>query len=648
VPHFSDEFKRELADATSIVDLVSRYVKLNRKGADWWGCCPFHNEKSPSFKVNEVRKAYKCFGCGEGGDAYKFVMQVEGLGFVEAVKELAERAGIPLPQEDLDPQEAARAKHRDALNHATELACKWFEQVLWSDDGAAGRAELERREVDPELARKFRLGLVPDAWDGLGGHLHRKGIPAAIAEEAGLVLRRRSGDGYYDRFRNRLMFPISTAGGKVVAFGGRTLGDDDAKYINSPESPIYSKSGALYGLHQARASIHKEDRVLVVEGYFDVLGLAKAGLGFAVAPCGTALTDRQLGILRRHTRNLVMLFDADSAGQRAAFKALEIAVEQGVWPTWLSVPDGKDPDDFVRENGADAMRQLMEQQRPLLDVWLESRFEHAGDNPIARDEALGDIAPMLKELAPTLRTHYSRQVAGAFDLDPRVVDERVTRAKRRTRRPSAPPVARRAPRPDPVGGPPAAPDFGPPPDFDDGFGGAPPGPPPDFPPHPGDAPAPPRARSTAAQRQLLRLLVQDLPNVAHAVDDMGAISWIGSPAVELVAGRLMRSWREGRTPTAMELLPEVEDNEVVRDISEVLTSEERWYPPDVLRKATQECLIRLRLEWIESRRSRSARELSSLQRRGSIEPGLMAELAQQCVDLDKERDALQAHLSSVL
>lgn len=639
MPHFSDDFKRELADATSIVELVSRYVNLTRKGQDWWGCCPFHNEKSPSFKVNEVRKAFKCFGCGEGGDAYKFIMHMEGVGFVEAVKELADRASIPLPKEDLDPHEAARAQHKDALNHAAELACRFFEQTLWSSAGAAGRAELVKREVDEELTKRFRLGCAPDAWDGLGSYLHAQGIDAAIAEEAGLVLRRRSGPGYYDRFRNRLMFPISTASGKVVAFGGRTLGDDDAKYINSPESPIYSKSGALYGMHQARAAVHKEDRVLIVEGYFDVLGLAKAGIPFAVAPCGTSLTDRQLGILRRHTRNLVMLFDADAAGQKAAFRALEIAVEQGVWPTWLSVPDGQDPDDFVREQGADAMRELIGQQRPLLDVWLESRFEAAGTDPLQRDEALSEIAPMLKELAPTLRTHYGRQVAGAFDLDPRVVDERMANAKRRVRNPRSAAPAR-----EQRGGHAPAGDGGPPPvTWDEPFDGPPGGPAVDD-----SETRPARAsRSTEPQRQLLRLLVQDLPGVAHAVDDMGAISWIGSPAVELVAGRLMRSWREGRSPTAMELLPEVDDMEVVRDLSEVLTSEDCWYTPDVLKKATKECLIRLRLEWISSRRARSARELSSLQRRGATDPGLMAHLAQQCVELDRERDALQAHLIAV-
>jgi DNA primase len=608
VPHFSDSFKQELADATSIVDLVSRYVKLNRKGTDYWGCCPFHNEKSPSFKVSEVRKAYKCFGCGKGGDAYRFIMELEGLGFVEAVSELAERAGIPLPQEDLDPQEKARAHRRDALHHANESACRYYESVLWSPEGAHGQAELTRRGVDEELARTFRLGVSPDAWDGLIGALRNLGIDPGIAEEAGLVLQRRQGPGYYDRFRNRLMFPISTPGGKVVAFGGRALGDDDAKYINSPESPVYSKSGTLYGLHQGRAAIHKADQVLVVEGYFDVLGLARAGIAWAVAPCGTALTDRQLSSMRRHTRNIVLLFDADEAGQRAAWKALTMGLQQGLWPSFLTVPDGKDPDDFVREHGGDAMRELLTQTRPLLDAFLDHRLAGLLGNPFERDKGLSEVAPLLRDLAPTPRRHYIALVAGHLDLDTRIVDDAVRTAKSPTRGPT--------PRHDP---PPLA------------------------------QTAPGTIRSTLIERELLKLLVQDLNNVAQAVDEMGATSWLWSPAVQLVAGRLLRCWREGRLPTAMEVLPpEVDDPEVVEEVSAALADESRWYTPEVLEKATQECLIRLRVSWLEERLGRVNREIAAGQRNATPDHGLMAELLRESVALNQERDALRSHLGSVL
>ncbi len=609
VPRFSDSFKRELADATSIVDLVSRYVKLNRKGTDFWGCCPFHNEKSPSFKVSEVRKAYKCFGCGKGGDAYRFIMEVEGMGFVEAVSELADRAGMQMPQEDLDPQEQARARRRDGLHHANEVACKYFESTLWSEAGAHGQAELKRRGVDEELARKFRVGLTLDAWDGLGIAFRKAGMDPRLAEEAGLVLPRKSGQGYYDRFRNRLMFPISTPSGKVVAFGGRTLGDDDAKYINSPESPVYSKSGALYGLHQGRAPIHKADQVLVVEGYFDVIGLAKAGIGHAVAPCGTALTERQLSTLRRHTRNVVLLFDADEAGQRAAWRALQMGLSQGLWPSFLRVPNGKDPDDFVREHGADAMRELLTKTRPLLDEFLEARLVGL-PNPFERDKGLVEVAPMLRDLAPGPRRHYITVVAGHLGLDTRIVDEAV-----RTSKAPAQPRQRAEPEPSP---------------------------------HVGDRTAPRSVRSTNVERELLKLLVQDLANVAHAVDEMGATSWIRSPAVQLVVGRMLRCWREQRVPTAMELLPDVDDQEVVDELSTALADEAGWYEDEVLEKATQECLIRMRIGWLEARLAKVSREIAAGQRTASTDHGLMAELLREMVALNQERDALRDHLGTVL
>lgn len=608
MPRFTDAFKQELADATSIVDLVSRYVKLNRKGTDHWGCCPFHNEKSPSFKVSEVRKAYKCFGCGKGGDAYRFIMEMEGLGFVEAVSELAERAGMAMPQEDLDPREQAAAHRRDGLHYANETACQYFESVLWSEEGAHGRAELERRGIDDELAKRFRVGLTLDAWDGLALALRDRGIDPVLAEEAGLVLSRRQGPGYYDRFRNRLMFPISTPGGKVVAFGGRTLGDDDAKYINSPESPVYSKSGALYGLHQGRAPIHKADQVLVVEGYFDVLGLSRAGIGHAVAPCGTALTERQLSTLRRHTRNVVLLFDGDDAGQRAAWKALQMALGQGLWPSFLKIPDGKDPDDYVRDHGPEAMRELLTHTRPLLDEFLEHRLDNL-TNPFEQQQALGEVAPMLRDLAPGPRRHYIAVVAGHLSLDTRIVDEAVLNATAPSRGPREAPAA-----PNPV----------------EGQGGG------------------RSIRSTPIERELLKLLVQDLAHVAPAVDEMGATSWIRSPAVQLVTGRLLRCWRDGRVPTAMELLPDVDDSEVVEDLSAAMADDSGWYPAEVLEKATQECLIRMRLGWLEGRLARVTREIAAAQRATTMDHGLMGELLRETVALNQEKDALRDHLGAVL
>ncbi|HCP47024.1 MAG TPA: DNA primase, partial [Deltaproteobacteria bacterium] len=249
MPKYSREFLTDLADRTSMVEVVSRHVQLKKRGSNWLGLCPFHQEKTPSFNVSEPRKAFKCFGCGEGGDAIAFLEKIQGMSFHEAVEELAGRAGMELPKETFDPQAAARSAHRDKLFHANNIAADYFARTLASPLGAAGRTCLEERAIETPFAQSWQLGVAPDAWDGLSNELQRQGVAPRIAEEAGLVIPRKGGSGYYDRFRNRLMFPIKDPRGRVVAFGGRTLGDDDAKYINSPESPVYNKSSTLYGLH---------------------------------------------------------------------------------------------------------------------------------------------------------------------------------------------------------------------------------------------------------------------------------------------------------------------------------------------------------------------------------------------------------------
>ncbi len=590
-----------------MVELVRRHVPLKRAGSSWTGLCPFHSEKSPSFHVNEVRKTFHCFGCGEGGDAIAFVMKIEGLPFVEAVKELADAAGIPLPKEELTPKQAEELSHRDKLFKANEVAAAYFQSVLGSEEGRAGREELERRAVPPELIQSFRIGVAPDAWDGLLGALRRANSNPRVGEEAGLLVPNKKGS-WYDRFRNRLIVPITAPGGRVVAFGGRTLGDDSAKYINSPESPIYNKSAALYGLHEARAAIHKADRVLVVEGYFDVIALWSAGLGHAVAPCGTALTELQLGALRRHTRNVVMTFDGDTAGQRAAMKALRLCLLADLWPSQLLLPDGMDPDDVVRSRGASVMQELVEGSvTPLMDRFLDLILGRAGDDIRSREGAVEEIAPVLALLPGSARKQYIDRASLSLGMSVDHLDATVKAAARRPRT-DARPAANAAP----------------------------------------EAEGPRRPKPSHPEILLLRVLVQDLRNVAPVVEDLGAVSWLRHPEVERIVGRLMAAWREARPLAGADLLYDVEDPAVRGAVAGDLTSEARWFSPEVLARSVDEAMIRLATGWIDREIRRLARQIDELCRRPDTDLRTLQDLSQRRIEFERHRADWQRELPEAL
>ena len=672
---FPREFVRDVVDRTSIVSLVSQHVKLKRRGSAWLGLCPFHNEKTPSFHVNEDRKNYHCFGCNESGDAIDWLKEVEGLSFLDAVKELADRAGVPLPKQDLSPQELEKSRRREALLRANEVACAWFQEMLeHPTEGEFARDYLKDRGYTLEFARQWRVGYAPESWDGLRDALARARLDDRIGVEASLLKRSDRGKRPYAFFRNRLMFPILGSSKKVIAFGGRTLGDDKAKYINSTGTPVYDKSGALYGLQQGRKAIHKEDRVLVVEGYFDVMALARSGLGFAVAPCGTALTDRQLAGIRRHTRNVTLLFDADQAGRRAALRALELCLEQGLWPMRLEVPNGKDPDEFVKDEGPEAMRALLDESRPLLDFYLDVLAADVRSGASQADKALEDVAPLIARLGAknARQSHYVHAVHAALAIEHRYITDAVQRAARRiasqpkrtevvlpARRAKAaeqtPPPRRRSSAPRGPAGPPGR--FGPEDDFvppDEAFmppedflpedlrGPASSAPPPQG---PRPVPAPPEPKPTPPQLQLLRLLVQDLPNVAGAVQDYGVTAWIPQPTILKLVDRFLEAHRDGREPTATDLLEEVGSGPIRSTLGQVLASKDAWYDDDILETATQECLLRLRREYVAARYVQIKRDLDALQRSGNGSGLELLELGQESIQLQKEREALDQHLS---
>lgn len=406
----------EVRARTDIVELIGRTVTLKRQGRSWLGLCPFHADKRPSFHVVPDKGIYNCFACGEGGDVFKFLMKTRGLGFGEAVRELAGPAGVTIEERQLSTEERQRLSARADLYDVVDAASKWFERTLLvATEGAPGRAYLEKRGITLETARKYRLGFAPDGWDHLVNYFGRERIPVQLGGRAGLFKRSERTGGTYDTFRNRLIFPITDDRGRVVAFGGRLLpGEDDAgpKYLNSPESEIYEKSKTLYGLSYARTAVQRHDRVLLVEGYFDAVSLWQAGFEEVVATCGTALTAHHLETLRRLTRKVIAQFDSDEAGLRAAAKSMDLFLAAGVEARRLDLRDAKDPDEFVQKNGPPAFEELLGRTEPLVDLVVRRTVEKEGPSAEGRVRALQALIPLLRRLPDLLRGQMASRAAG--------------------------------------------------------------------------------------------------------------------------------------------------------------------------------------------------------------------------------------------
>ncbi len=398
----SFDFKDTLKNSVDIVRVIGDYIRLQKLGgsARYRGLCPFHNEKTPSFYVHADKQFYKCFGCSKGGDVFSFVMEIEGLGFFEAMKLLAEKNGLamPAPKPDFDPASRKKADLQDLH----EIAAKHFRELLYQPAGEAARDYLKRRGVGQRLAEEFGLGFS-DPSGSLTRLLQRQGVEEALLEESGLCLKRNEGPGYFDRFRNRLMFPIWNESGKVIAFGGRTLGEDQPKYLNSPETPIYRKSHVLYNLHRAREGARKSGRMVLVEGYMDVVGVHAAGVKEVVASCGTALTSQQVRAIKRHTDRIVVNFDPDNAGANAAERSIQILLEESLQIRICSLPGDLDPDEYVKANGAEAYLEQLDRS-PGYFHWLAERARSRFDMRAAegRMEAFRFLLPAIQKLPDKL------------------------------------------------------------------------------------------------------------------------------------------------------------------------------------------------------------------------------------------------------
>ena len=394
-----DQIKNTVKDAADIVEVIGEHVALKRTGARFTGLCPFHAEKTPSFTVNPQGQFFHCFGCGESGDVFSFLMKYHHFDFPDALQTLARKYGFDLPEKELSEADTKRLRQRDELYAANEAASAVYHhgllQMKWAQ---VARRYLEQRGIPSEFIERYRLGYAPEpeqaGWSYLIDQLGSKGLSPQVLETAGLAVRNDRG-GYYDRFRARIMFPLVDMTGRLAAFGGRIVGEGKPKYMNSPESPIFDKSRLLYGLYQHREAVRRQRCALVVEGNFDLLLLAVYGIDNVVAPLGTALTRSHVHTLRGYSEEVVLLFDADAAGLKAAMRSIPFFLEEKVEGRVALLPTGYDPDSYVREQGPEAITRLVEQARPLAEFAFDTLVRTHGLTLSGKSRIIGELSPLL-------------------------------------------------------------------------------------------------------------------------------------------------------------------------------------------------------------------------------------------------------------
>jgi DNA primase len=445
VGRIPEETLQAIRDRVDLVELVGRHVALKKAGRSFKGLCPFHHEKTPSFTVNPDRGIYHCFGCGESGNAFAFLIRLEGLSFPEAVRTLAAEHGVAIPEAGRS-EEAGLAER---LLEANRLAQQLYVRALAGEEGRAARAYLAERSLGAAEIAAFGVGYAPPGWEELARELRRANLPAAIGVRAGLLRERASG-GHYDLLRGRVTFPIQDARGRVVAFGGRALeAGQEPKYLNSPESPLFRKREAFYGFPHAQEAIRRRERVVVVEGYFDRIALHRAGIEETLATCGTALSEDHARALRRRVRQVVLLFDGDAAGRRAALRALELLLPAGLRVRAAALPAGDDPDTLLARAGAEALREVVETAPAALDLAIADAVAGGCATPEQKADAVARVVPLLARLGDaTERTAWAQRLAlaaGARELDVEASVRAAARGEEPAEAPPAAPAPRLAP-----------------------------------------------------------------------------------------------------------------------------------------------------------------------------------------------------------
>jgi DNA primase len=577
------EIIEQVKDRTDILDVVSGYVTLSKAGQNFKGLCPFHAEKTPSFMVSPSRQIFHCFGCGTGGNAFTFVMKMEGTSFPETVRELARRAGIAVPEAAPGARPSQDAGIREKLEKLNEAAQAWFAQNLKSAEaGREARLYLKERGMFEDTLEAFGFGWAPESWDGLLKHLLKGGYTLPDLLAAGLITPKdgagrnpKDVSGYYDKFRKRVMFPIRDLRKKVIGFGGRILGEGMPKYLNSPETPLFNKSRSLYLLEKAREAIGKTDTLIVVEGYFDAIALHQAGIANTVATLGTALTPDHVRIVRRYVTKVVLLFDPDEAGVRAALRTLDLFTDSGLGVKVISLPSGDDPDTFIRNQGTEAFARLQEKAPSLLDFAVAHSLEKTGATSIEdRIRSVDEVLRILQKTSNRLeKEEYTKRVAERLGVNQQRLIERYPELRPREARPA---VRKDAPANVPAGGG--------------------------------------RFKGTPEERDLVHLLLQGqlLPAEVRKLE----AETFSMPACKRIVEIALRSLDEGRVSVRATLDAALADTACATVATELSMLDQ---PYDNVRQHVADCLERLARKKLEGALGRLIAQLRAAEQEGRTE-----------------------------
>ena len=404
------ETVERIKQAAAVADVIGDYVTVKKKGANYWACCPFHGEKTPSFSISPSKGIYKCFGCGKAGDSVRFVMDIEGLGYGEALRHLAKKYGIDIQEEEMTDDQILRQNERESLFIMLDYAKEFFKKQLYDTEEGKSIAlpYFKERGFSDSTLQAFDLGYSPEAWDALLKSALKQGFSQEIIEKAGLVTQKNEEGKVYDRFRNRVIFPIHNVSGKIIAFGARILRNDakssQAKYLNSPETEVYHKSSSLYGIHQAKNELRRLDVCYLVEGYTDVISLHQAGIKNVVASSGTSLTIEQIKLIGRFTQHITVLYDGDSAGIKAALRGMDLILEEGLQVNLVVFPEGQDPDSYVRKIGSEAfVEYIKKESKDIISFQANLFLQEAGDDPFKRSELIKEMVLSISKIPDAIQ-----------------------------------------------------------------------------------------------------------------------------------------------------------------------------------------------------------------------------------------------------
>ena len=425
-----DEFVERVRAQSDILQVVQTYVPMRKKGNRYWGCCPFHGEKTPSFSVVPDKGFFYCFGCHAGGNVFKFLSLIENVTYFEAIKLQAEKLGIPLPQRQRTPQEMARDQQKADLRKVNEMARDFFHNCLTLTKlGEPGKAYFAQRSISAETIEEFKLGYAPEAWDKLATAFTKRGVKEEFLLAAGLAAQRKNGDGVYDRFRHRVIIPIADERGRVVGFGGRVLDDSTPKYLNTPETILFNKRRILFGLDRSHRAISQAGYAIVVEGYMDAISVFSAGIRNVVASLGTAFTAEHCKLIMRYAPAIYFCYDSDEAGQKATIRALSIVRDSGATVRVIVVPDGKDPDEYIRKHGAEAFQELVQKALPLVEYRLQYVLKHIDHDTLeGKVKALHAMLPVLSGIRePAMVSEYNKRLAQALLLEEGIIRDELRR-----------------------------------------------------------------------------------------------------------------------------------------------------------------------------------------------------------------------------